>query len=79
MSWRDIMQRLLPPTSGMSPEITSPYGAVKGRTPPATIPHRGIDFNYPIGQTGINLMNPELRSPVAGVVTQTRERADSGE
>ena len=33
MSWRDIMQRVLPPIGGISSHITSPYGAVEGRAP----------------------------------------------
>jgi murein DD-endopeptidase MepM/ murein hydrolase activator NlpD len=69
MSWRDIMRRVLPPIGDLSPEITSAYGTTKGRKPPASIPHGGVDFNYPIGQTGINLKHPALRSPVAGIVT----------
>jgi hypothetical protein len=65
------MQRVLPPLGGIAPDVTSAgaYGAVKGRKPPSSIPHRGIDFNYPVGQTGINLKHPEIRSPVAGTVT----------
>jgi murein DD-endopeptidase MepM/ murein hydrolase activator NlpD len=69
MSWRDIMHRVLPPIGGLSPEVTSPFGATKGRSPPSSIPYGGVDFNYPIGQTGINLEQPALRSPVAGIVT----------
>jgi Peptidase family M23 len=71
MSWRDIMQRVLPPIGGVSPEVTSAgaYGATKGRTPPSSIPHGGVDFNYAVGQNGINLSHPALRSPVAGIVT----------
>ena len=69
MSWRDIMRRVLPPIGDLSPEVTNSFGATKGRRPPHSIPHRGVDFNYPIGQTGANLKHPELRSPVAGVVT----------
>jgi Peptidase family M23 len=71
MSWRDIMQRVLPPNGAASPAITraGSYGAREGRTPPSSIPHGGIDFNYPGGQTGINLTHPALRSPVSGIVT----------
>ncbi|WP_163070464.1 M23 family metallopeptidase, partial [Acinetobacter baumannii] len=44
---------------------------VKQRPPGSTNPHRGVDFNYNVpGQFGPNLINPALRSPVAGVVTQ---------
>ena len=46
----------------------------QGRSPPSSIPHRGVDFNYPVGQTGINLTNPVLRAPVAGVVTSAEEK-----
>jgi hypothetical protein len=69
MSWRDITHRVLPPIGGLSAEVTSPFGATKGRSPPSSIPHGGVDFNYPTGQTGINLKQPTLRSPVAGIVT----------
>jgi murein DD-endopeptidase MepM/ murein hydrolase activator NlpD len=32
--------------------------------------HHAGDFNYNVGQNGINLMHPTVRSPVAGVVTR---------
>ena len=79
MSWRDIMHRVLPPVGRLSAEVTSPFGATKGRSPPSSIPHGGVDFNYPIGQTGINLKQPTLRSPVAGIVTTNPRKALSGE
>ena len=50
------------PDWGLSAEVTSPFGATKGRSPPSSIPHGGVDFNYPIGQTGINLKQPTLRA-----------------
>jgi hypothetical protein len=40
MSWRDIMQRVLPPIGGLSADVTSAgaYGAVKGRKAPHRFP-----------------------------------------
>lgn len=76
MSWQDIRQRMLLRIGGILPHDTSPYGAVEGRKPPSTIPHRGVDFNYdvgPDGQRGVNLTHPALRSPVAGVVENAGE------
>jgi murein DD-endopeptidase MepM/ murein hydrolase activator NlpD len=74
MSWQDIMRRVLSPTGGIEPHITSRYGEVEGRPPGSTKPHRGVDFNYDVpGQNGINLANPALRSPVTGIVTQAGE------
>ena len=71
MSWQDTMRRTLPPLVGIDPHVTSRYGEVKQRPPGSTNPHRGVDFNYNVpGQFGPNLINPALRSPVAGVVTQ---------
>ena len=71
------MQRVLQPIGGLSPQITDAgaYGAVNGRKPPSSIPHGGVDFNYPVGQTRINLTRPALRSPVAGIVTNAEEGA----
>ena len=73
MPWQDIMRRVLPPTRGVSPHITSAYGALREV---GTSPHRGVDFNYyvgPKGQSGINLQQPALRSPVDGVVENAGE------
>jgi Peptidase family M23 len=71
MSWQDMMRRILPPLVGIDPHVTSRYGEIKQRPLGSTNPHRGVDFNYNIpGQFGPNLINPALRSPVAGVVTQ---------
>jgi hypothetical protein len=75
MSWQDIMRRVLPPAGGVSPHITSAYGATN-RPPGSTNPHRGVDFNYdvgPNGQRGINLQHPALRAPVDGVVENAGE------
>jgi hypothetical protein len=75
MSWRDIMQRVLPPTGRVTPAITQAgaFGAIEGRKYPSSIPHGGVDFNYLGGQAGINLTHPALRSPVAGTVTNAGE------
>lgn len=70
MSWEDIMRRVLPPVGRMSPGITSAYGVIRDE---GTSPHRGVDFNYPVGRTGINLTNPALRAPVDGIVTNAGE------
>lgn len=73
MTWEEIMRRVLPPAGGLSPHITSEFGATN-RPRGSTNPHRAVDFNYgvgPNGQTGINLTHPTLHSPVAGVVTRT--------
>jgi len=71
MSWEDIRRRVLPPTGGVLPHDTSVFGATN-RPPGSSNPHKGVDFNYdvgPGGQKGINLTNPKLYSPVAGIVT----------
>ena len=45
-----------------------------GQKAPSSIPHRGIDFNYIGGKDArLNRSNPELRSPVAGIVTNAGE------
>jgi len=67
--WDDMMRRILQPVGGISPHVTSPYGAVAGRPRGSSNPHRGIDFNYVGGQSArLNTSHPELRSPVNGVV-----------
>jgi Peptidase family M23 len=74
MSWQDIMRRVLPPIGGVSPHITSRYGAITDRPPSSTNPHRGVDFNYFGGRLAkLNLSHPALRSPVAGVVENAGE------
>jgi hypothetical protein len=77
MSWRDIMLRVLPPTGSVAPAITraGAYGAIEGRKYPSSVPHGGVDFNYAVGQSGINLSHPALRSPVAGIVTNAGQGA----
>lgn len=69
MSWQKVMERVLPPIHGIYPHETSQFGEVKGRQPPSSIPHKGADFNYSVGQAGINLANPEVCAPATGVVT----------
>ncbi|WP_082641444.1 M23 family metallopeptidase [Bradyrhizobium yuanmingense] len=67
--WDDMMRRILQPVEGISPHVTSPYGAETGRPRGSSNPHRGIDFNYVGGQSArLNTSHPELRSPVNGVV-----------
>ena len=77
MTWEEIMRRVLPPVGGLSPQTTGPgafgAGVEQGRRPPSTIPHKGVDFNFPVGQTGINKIYPVLHSPVAGVVLNAGE------
>jgi len=68
MSWEDIMRRVLPPSRGVQPHITSAYGATN-RPKDSTNPHRGVDFNYFGGRNAaINLSHQALRSPIDGVV-----------
>jgi len=77
MTWEEIMRRVLPPVGDLSPRITGPgafgAGIEQGRVPPSTIPNKGVDFNFPVGQAGINKSYPVLHSPVAGVVTNAGE------
>jgi hypothetical protein len=78
MTWEDIMRRVLPPIGGVVPHVTDAgaygAGAEQGRKPPSSIPHRGVDFNYIGGKHArLNRSNPELRSPVAGIVTNAGE------
>jgi len=55
----------LPPTDRVAPHYTSWFGVLRDR---GSSPHRGIDFNYVGGQTGINLTHPEVHSPISGTV-----------
>jgi hypothetical protein len=78
MSWEDIMRRVLPPIGSVLLHVTDAgaygAGAEQGRKPPSAIPHRGVDFNYIGGKDArLNRSNPELRSPVAGIVTNAGE------
>jgi hypothetical protein len=69
MSWRDIMPRVLPPIEGMLPYTTSAYGVMRRKGP-----HGGVDFNYPGGQAGINLMQPTLHKPAGLFLTRGQYR-----
>jgi peptidase M23-like protein len=72
MSWDDIMRRVLPPTGGFAPHVTSRYSDTN-RPPHSTNPHRAVDLNHdvgPNGQRGINLTHPVVRSPASGIVTK---------
>ena len=67
MSWRDIMQSMLPSMGAVPPHVTSAYGVPRKK---GTSPHRGVDFNYDVpGQNGVNLKHPAVHSPVDGIVT----------
>ena len=72
MTWEEIMRRVLPPVGGLPPHITSEFGSTN-RPVGSTNPHKGVDFNFPVGQTGINKSSPTLHSPVAGVVLNAGE------
>lgn len=63
-SYEDVMRVMLPPRNGVSPHVTSHYGAGRGDHN-----HGGSDFNYTGGQSGINLQHPTINSPIAGTVT----------
>lgn len=63
MSYKDVMNVILPPAAGKSPHITGHYGEQRERGP-----HGGSDFNYVGGQAGINLTHPAVHSPVSGEV-----------
>ncbi|CAF4000419.1 unnamed protein product [Rotaria sp. Silwood1] len=59
------MNTILPCQNELCPHVTSPFGSSNTRPKP----HGGVDFNYVGGQTGINLRNPNVNSPISGVVT----------
>lgn len=63
MSYKDVMDVILPPNSGKEAHITGYYGERREKGP-----HGGSDFNYSGGQAGINLRHPVVHSPVAGEV-----------
>jgi murein DD-endopeptidase MepM/ murein hydrolase activator NlpD len=73
MSWEDIMRRVLPPIGGHVPHVRSRYGERFNRPAGSSNPHGGIDFNYNVGQSGINLQHPIVQSPVDGVVENAGE------
>lgn len=64
MNFSEVMDRMLPPSNGQSAVIGGEYGETRGSGT-----HGGVDFNYPGGQSGINLTNPAVYSPITGVVT----------
>jgi putative chitinase len=64
MSFSNTMQTMLPTQNGISPHVTGNYGENR-----ANGPHGGTDFNYQGGQTGINMTNPTVYSPIDGTVT----------
>lgn len=53
MSWEDMMRRILPPTEGISPHVTSRYGERFNRPEGSSNPHGGVDFNYNVGPNGV--------------------------
>lgn len=63
MSFDIAMNLILPPRDGKKPHITAPFGEKR-----ASGPHKGVDFNYIGGQTGINMQHPAAFSPVDGKV-----------
>jgi putative chitinase len=63
MSYRDVMNAILPPTQGKQAHITGHYGEARAKGP-----HGGSDFNYTGGQSDINLRHPAVHSPIAGKV-----------
>jgi hypothetical protein len=64
-TWNDVMNVMLPPTNGVAPHPRW-FGVIRPR---GSSPHRGIDFNYVGGQTGLNLTHPDVYSPISGTVT----------
>lgn len=65
MPFNDAMNTILPSRNGTAPHVTGNYGENRGRNGP----HGGTDFNYRGGQSGINLANPTIYSPISGEVT----------
>lgn len=65
-SFDEVMRIMLPPQDGATPHMTSDFGprTINGRHDD----HGGVDFNYNVRQTGINLEHPTVHSPVSGVV-----------
>lgn len=64
MTYRDVINIILPPQNNGSAHITGHYGEQR-----SSGPHGGSDFNYEGGQSGVNLEHPTLHSPVDGDVT----------
>jgi putative chitinase len=65
MPFNDAMNTMLPTQNGTAPHVTGNYGENRG----SNGPHGGTDFNYVGGQSGINLTNPTINSPISGTVT----------
>lgn len=65
MPFNDAMNTMLPIQNGTAPHITGNYGENRG----SSGPHGGTDFNYQGGQSGVNLTNPTINSPITGTVT----------
>jgi putative chitinase len=65
MKLEEKLNLILPPINGIYSHITGEFGELRpnGKT------HKGIDFNYIGGQSGLNLIHPKVYSPVAGEVT----------
>lgn len=64
MSFDIAMNLILPPRDGKKPHVTAPFGEKR-----ASGPHKGVDFNYIGGQTGINMQHPAAFSPIDGKVS----------
>lgn len=64
MAFAAIMNIILPPQGSVFAQITSDFDDIGDLGL-----HQGIDFNYPGGQRGINLLHPVVYSPVSGIVT----------
>lgn len=64
--FNDVMRVMLPPQNGIDPHLTSDFGPRSVSNGSSN--HKGVDFNYEGGQTGINLRHPTVRSPVSGTV-----------
>ncbi|HDX8346739.1 TPA: M23 family metallopeptidase [Aeromonas dhakensis] len=63
MSFDIAMNLILPPRDGEKAHITAPFGEKR-----VSGPHKGVDFNYIGGQSGINMEHPAAFSPVDGKV-----------
>lgn len=68
MSWREIMERVLPPVEEVKPHVTSTFLSTN-RPKRSSSPHRGTDFNYVGGRDArLNRSYQTVHSPVDGVV-----------
>lgn len=59
-----ILDFMLPPSGNVSAHLTGTFDEMRG-----TQQHRAVDFNYALGQNGLNMLYPAVYSPVAGEVT----------